>query len=40
MLGKLLCWLGFHDWYQGRTHMYCMRTDCEVTESFHEDDHE
>ena len=27
MLRKLLCWLGFHEWYHGRTVNYCLHCD-------------
>jgi hypothetical protein len=29
LVGKLLCWMGLHDWYEGVTCVYCLRTDCE-----------
>lgn len=30
MLGKLLCWMGFHDWYTGITFSYCRRECCDA----------
>lgn len=37
MLGRLLCWFGFHDWYQGLHHRYCLRDHCEEVEYTHGD---
>lgn len=28
MLGKLLCWMGLHDWYEGLVVIYCVRRGC------------
>lgn len=40
MLGRFFCWLGYHDWYQGRISRYCVRKDCEATDDFMEMEHE
>lgn len=29
LLGKFLCWMGLHDWYEGVTCVYCLRRDCD-----------
>jgi len=32
VLRRLLCWMGFHEWYQGRTVNYCLH--CDEVEEF------
>ncbi len=33
MIGKLLCWLGYHRWYEGTWKRYCTRQGCKKEEN-------
>lgn len=37
-LGRLMCKLGWHDWYEGMTKAYCCRSGCNAHYSLWIDD--